>query len=579
MKNKFMAAAAVAAILTATGAAHAQTADIAALRAQSAALKKQNAALEARLNKLEKQQAAQAKQVQAGALGAPAATSFMAADLSGIKGPLPCALPSLDGPLTFCGITVFGTIDAGLGYVTHGLPENGKNYEGESLINKFTNHPYFGIAQNGLSQTTLGVKGEVELIPGWAGVFMASTGINPQSGQLANMPGTLVDNQGLNRANYSFSGDGGRGGQAFNDQLYVGVSSKEFGTLTFGRHRPLSQELMKEYDPAGGAYNYSPIGFAGAYVQGLGNTENARWDDSFKYRVEYGPVRFGAMYKFADGNGGSNVGIGGTVCPTSGVQPAGCTKSTFAGTTNFAPNNDAAQFDLGGSYGGFDVDGVLGYFHQSVGIASGNSPLSATQLAGFSAFTSNTGLVTNTIGSSNLNTLQAIVSDTTGGAIGAKYTWNQFKFFAGWSHVIFHNPSNNVGIGAQNDQGGYILSQVNNFGYPNARLLDTVWTGVKYAYDPKTDIVLAYYHVNQNQYGSFAQVTSTTSGCNMAHQNARAPQCAGELNAGSLFVDYHFTKRFDVYGGIEVSNVGGGLSNGYNYYTNFAPSAGARFTF
>jgi hypothetical protein len=225
------------------------------------------------------------------------------------------------------------------------------------------------------------------------------------------------------------------------------------------------------------------------------------------------------------------------------------------------------------------VDGVLGYFHQSVGIASGNSPLSAAQLAGFSTFTSNTGLVTNTIGSANINTLQAIVSDTTGGAIGAKYTWNQFKFFAGWSHVIFHNPSNNVGIGAQNDQGGYILSQVNNFGYPNARLLDTVWTGVKYAYDPKTDIVLAYYHVNQNQYGSVAQITSTTSGCNMAQQNARAPQCHGTLDAGSLFVDYHFTKRFDVYGGIEISNVGGGLASGYNYYTNFAPSAGARFTF
>jgi cell division protein FtsB len=55
MKNKFMAAAAVVAILTATG-AQAQTADIATLKAQSVALKKQNAALEARLNKLEKEQ-------------------------------------------------------------------------------------------------------------------------------------------------------------------------------------------------------------------------------------------------------------------------------------------------------------------------------------------------------------------------------------------------------------------------------------------------------------------------------------------------------------------------------------------
>ena len=120
MKNKFMAAAAVVAILTATG-AHAQTADIATLKAQSAALKKQNAALEARLNKLEKEQVVQAK----AAAAQPAATSFMAADLSGIKGPLPipqCALPALDGPLTFCGITIFGTVDAGLAYASNGLP-------------------------------------------------------------------------------------------------------------------------------------------------------------------------------------------------------------------------------------------------------------------------------------------------------------------------------------------------------------------------------------------------------------------------------------------------------------------------
>ena len=81
MKNKFMAAAAVVAILTATG-AQAQTADIAALKAQSAALKKQNAALEARLNKLEKEQVAQAE----GSGRQPAPTSFMAADLASVKG-------------------------------------------------------------------------------------------------------------------------------------------------------------------------------------------------------------------------------------------------------------------------------------------------------------------------------------------------------------------------------------------------------------------------------------------------------------------------------------------------------------
>ena len=59
MKTKLMAAVAAIAVMTATGAARAQTADstnIKTLKAESDALKKQNQALEQRLNKLEQQQ-------------------------------------------------------------------------------------------------------------------------------------------------------------------------------------------------------------------------------------------------------------------------------------------------------------------------------------------------------------------------------------------------------------------------------------------------------------------------------------------------------------------------------------------
>jgi predicted porin len=570
MKRSLTATAAIVAILAATSVARAD--EIGDIKAQSIALKKQNAALEARLNKLEKQQSAQARKLdQTKFVAQQAATPAAPESFLGMVTKGPIDVITDEGPISWHGITIFGTFDAGLGWVSHGLPENGQNYEGESLINKFTNRPYFGVAQNGLSQTTLGIKGEQEIIPGWAGVFMASTGINPQSGQLANMPGTLNANQGLNRANYSFSGDGGRGGQAFNDQLYVGVNSHDFGQLTFGRHRPFSQELMVAYDPAGGAYDFSPIGFSGAYVQGLGNTENARWDDSLKYKLVFENARFGAMYKFADGNGGNNVGTG-TVCPIAGVQPAGCTASNYVTATNYATKNNAGQIGAGASYGGLDVDGVLGFFHQSVGIAAGNSPLSSAQLAGLDNFQSNSGQKTNSIGNNNFNTLSATIADTTGGAIGAKYTWNQFKFFAGWAHDIMHNPANSVGIGATNDQGGYILSSVNNNNFPHAKLLDTEWTGVKYAYNPRTDITLAYYHVRQNTFNNDGT-------CAAKLQNAHGAGCGGTLDAVSAYVDYHFNKRFDVYGGMLVSNVEGGLANGYNYYTNFAPSAGVRYSF
>jgi len=48
------------------------------------------------------------------------------------------------------------------------------------------------------------------------------------------------------------------------------------------------------------------MGYSGTYVSGQAYTDNGRWDDSLKYKVSYGPARFAAMYKFRDGNGGSN---------------------------------------------------------------------------------------------------------------------------------------------------------------------------------------------------------------------------------------------------------------------------------
>ena len=128
-------------------------------------------------------------------------------------------------PLTWHGITIYGAYDIGVGWVSHGLPENGYNYEGESLVNRNGNNSRFVLAPNNLQQTGLGIKGKIEFMPDWYAVFNASTGINPQSGQLANMAATNTTNNGLPRSSYSETGDGARAGQAFNDELYAGVSS------------------------------------------------------------------------------------------------------------------------------------------------------------------------------------------------------------------------------------------------------------------------------------------------------------------------------------------------------------------
>jgi predicted porin len=572
MKRNLMAAVAVLAVLTASGAARAQDADadIAALKAQSAALKRQNAALEARLNKLEKEDAAQARKQQQAQThqptAAPAADSFTA--LAAVS---PASILTGEGPITWNGVTFFGTIDAGLGYATHGLPLNSKYYYGNEMLTPKSNHSYFGITPNGLQLSNIGVKGATELLPGLSGVFWASTLINPHSGELQSAPGAIVANQGLNYRSWTINLDGARGGQAFNDQLYVGLSDKTFGQLTFGRHRSLASDLLSAYDPTGVSSAFSIFGSSGTYVSGQGVTETGRWDNSLKYRVQYDFARFAAMYKFADSSGGCNY-LG-----TTGLKPAGLAQQCFSS------KNDAAQVDLGFDLAGFSFDGVLGYFHQGVYIGS---PLTAAQLGGADSFVPTTGATVTTTGNPNSGTLAGTVSDMTGGALGVKYTWNQWKLFGGWSHTIAHNPKDMLGIGAQNDQGGFLMSSVNNASFPHARLQDSLWVGFRYAYDAKTDIVATYEHVSQNAYGSFVgNGAATAAACDVARVNLttgasiRSNACAGNLDQGSIFVDYHFTKRFDVYGGLNVEAVNGGLASGYLYTTQYSPTVGARYSF
>src|ERR1700733_10936001 len=105
-----------------------------------------------------------------------------------------------DCTLPWHGITLYGAYDVGVGWVSHGLPENGYNYEGESLVNRNGYHHRFLVAPNNLSQTGLGIRGKEEFLPGWSVVFNASTGINPQSGLLANASATDIINNGLPRS-------------------------------------------------------------------------------------------------------------------------------------------------------------------------------------------------------------------------------------------------------------------------------------------------------------------------------------------------------------------------------------------
>jgi predicted porin len=480
--------------------------------------------------------------------------------------PDPCTsgheFATTDCTLTWHGVTLYGAYDIGVGWVSHGLPENGYNYEGASLVNRNGNEHRFVVAPNNLQQTGLGIRGKEEFLPGWAVVFNASTGINPQSGLLANASATQTINNGLPRESYSYAIDGARAGQPFNDEIYGGISSSQFGTLTFGRQRSLGTDAMLIYDPAGGSYDFSYIGYNGTMAGG-GDTEDSRWDDALKYRIAYGPIHFGAMYKFADGSGGCYSG-------TAGWTAATCTGMTA--------HNNAYGFDFGGGVGNFSADLVWQHYNQAISVLNPLlGPQSPTQPYQSTTNSINTIQITGNNVIDTNNTVYGIVTDNSAIMVAAKYIWNPFKFFFGYEYIWQNNPTNPLGVGAS-DQGGYLLSGVEDNNLDSEKLVQIWWTGVKYTYHTKTDFTFAWYQQRQNTFRVPA-TCSPTAGYRSS--------CAGTLNEVSVYTDHHFTKRFDGFAGIAYSYVSGGLAiaiphgPGVPYYhnNNLAPTIGARFTF
>jgi predicted porin len=475
--------------------------------------------------------------------------------------PAPAAPPASDA-LTWHGVTLYGTYDIGVGWVSHGLPENGYNYEGASLVNRNGYQHRFLIAPNNLQQTGLGVRGKEEFQPGWSVVFNASSGINPQSGLLANASATQTINNGLPRSSYSYTIDGARAGQPFNDEIYAGVSSAHFGTLTFGRQRALGTDAMLLYDPAGGSYAFSYIGYNGTMAGG-GDTENSRWDSALKYRLTYGPVHFGAMYKFADGNGG---------CYSASAT------WTAATCTPESAHNNAFGFDGGAEHGKLSADVVFQLYNQAISVLNPLlGPQSPTQAYQSTTNSINTNPITgiNLIGTTN--TVYGIVTDNKAIMGAVKYAWDPFKFFGGYEYIWQNNPTDPLGVGAS-DQGGYIMSGVEDNNLDSEKLVQIWWTGVKYAYDRKTDITFAWYGQAQNTF-RVPSTCSVTAGFRSS--------CAGDLEEGSLYIDHHFAKRFDAFTGLAYSFVTGGLAVAiphgpgvrYLHNSNFAPTVGGRFSF
>ena len=112
---------------------------------------------------------------------------------------------------------------------------------------------------------------------------------------------------------------------------------------------------------------------------------------------------------------------------------------------------------------------------------------------------------------------------------------------------------------------------------------------------PNLYLTGAYYYLGQNDYnfsvnsktgitGSVACTGAVTSGVEpngkpFSIARSSSGKCAGSTDFISFLIDWRPVKRMDVYAGVMVSNVYGGLANGYFATQTINPTAGIRVKF
>jgi predicted porin len=420
-------------------------------------------------------------------------------------------------PVTWHGITVFGTVDVSLAHLTHGAPINqtyGPTFP--FVLQSYSNRPITSLSNNGLSQSRIGLSGSESLgVLDLKGVFRIETGFQPLSGRLTDGPQSLVDNNGVAAAKRISSGDSSRAGQAINGVAFGGVSSGTLGTLTFGRQNTLQSDALVKYDPQLQSQSFSPIGYSGV-ASGFGDTQDKVLDDSVKYTLSYGPVHIGGQAQFGK----------------HGYEPEG-----------------ALFGDIGAELAGLSVDVVAGKVYGAISVASLATPAAAAAAPG---------------------TLAGTISDNTGYSILASYSMKPVKLYAAYGHMKFENPKDPLTAGSVTI-GSYVLSSVNNTAYNIARILQYAWGGVRVSVLPQLDLSAAYYYFNQNSYNS----TPTGTGCS----DNSAGSCSGTFQDFSFVADYKLSRRFDVYAGINYTTGANGLVAGFINTSDIATAIGIRFNF
>lgn len=181
-----------------------------------------------------------------------------------------CSVGAVHAQSQVPGVTVYGVVDTGLEYLTNS----------DAAGNSLTRMP----SLTGLVPSRLGFRGNEDLGEGLSVVFTLESGI-------------LVDTGAL-----------GQGGRMFGRQAFIGLSSRELGTLTFGRLYTMTAAALQTDTIGPSLYSMSSLD---SYLS------NARADNALGYLGRFGGLTIGATYSFGRDTAGvpGVANPGATLCP------------------------------------------------------------------------------------------------------------------------------------------------------------------------------------------------------------------------------------------------------------------------
>ena len=363
---------------------------------------------------------------------------------------------------------------------------------------------------NALSTSTVGVRLSQKIGDNWEIVGAVEAGFNPYTLRLINGPAIAGRQQSLHARRtrgpllIPRAPEHGTTGKASS-----ALSNPTFGTLTFGRTTLLSMSALSAYDPVA-SVAFSQLGFTALYAT-FGASPTSRINTAFTYRLTYQGFRVAAQ-----------------------AQVGGYDQDNAA--------TEQYQAQIGTDFNGFSFDAIAGY---------------AKNALTFQSFA----------GATTAGRLQSVLDCSRDGRehgrrraarplrMGKIQVLRRIYLLA----LRQSEQSELTRTGWRSIAPGVIVPPgfVTINAYTVPRVLDTVWTGLRYAVWSNLDLAAGVYSESQND---FLAAPAVCTGSGSATSSTR---CAGGRCSYSFLADYRPIPRVSLYAGLLVSTVYGGVASGF----------------